>query len=84
MDEDEYICPQGWRWSSIYESLRTAWRESGNTDMEEPPHLLPPNASDMARKHRWEETLQWADEHGFMGLIPELPEDERYYRMTYA
>lgn len=84
MDDEEYICPQGWRWNSIYQSLRDAWRASGDPNMTEPPHLLPPNASDSARKLRWEETLEWAHANGFDRLIPELPEDERYYHMSYA
>jgi hypothetical protein len=95
MDEDEYICPQGWRWSSIYDALHHAYRDSRSTvvtaesddespdEITEPPHLLPPNASDIARKHRWEETIQWAEANGFAHLIPELPEDERYYHAMY-
>lgn len=98
MDEEEYICPQGWRWSSIYDALHRAYKESRSktaaladnedaseesAEITEPPHLLPPNASDVARKHRWEETIQWAEANGFSHLIPELPEDERYYHATY-
>ena len=95
MNEDEYICPQGWRWSSIYDALHRAYKGSRSNvigadsddeapaEITEPPHLLPPNASDVARKHRWEETIQWAEENGFSHLIPELPEDERYYHATY-
>ena len=98
MDEEEYICPQGWRWSSIYDALHRAYKSSRSTvaaadsdseateaseEITEPPHLLPPNASDAARKHRWEETVQWAEVNGFSHLIPELPEDERYYHATY-
>ena len=100
MDEEEYICPQGWRWSSIYDALHRAYKESRNkavavsgddasdeaaetVEITEPPHLLPPNASDVARKQRWEETVQWAETNGFSHLIPDLPEDERYYHATY-
>jgi hypothetical protein len=95
MDEEEYICPQGWRWNSIYEALHLAYKNkrsssaSAGSDGEEveeitePPHLLPPNASDAARKHRWEETVQWAEANGFSHLIPELHEDERYYHASY-
>jgi hypothetical protein len=107
MDEEEYICPQGWRWSSIYDALHRAYKDSRSSavavavadddddasaeeeeaaetlEITEPPHLLPPNASDVARKHRWEETVQWAEANGFSHLIPELPEDERYYHATY-
>ena len=85
MDDEEYICPQGWRWSSIYNTLHHAYKESlgATPDISEPPHLLPANASDAARKHRWEETLQWAEDNGFSDLIPELPEDERYYHASY-
>lgn len=95
MDEEEYICPQGWRWNSIYDALHHAYKDSrsaataagsdGETTAEitEPPHLLPPNASDAARKHRWEETVQWAEANGFSHLIPELHEDERYYHASY-
>lgn len=99
MDEEEYICPQGWRWNSIYNTLHQAYKESRSSsgtvtavisdeegaalEVTEPPHLLPPNASDAARKHRWEETLQWAEANGFSHLIPDLPEDERYYHASY-
>ncbi|MBC8104638.1 MAG: hypothetical protein H7Z41_18855 [Cytophagales bacterium] len=104
MDEDEYICPQGWRWSSIYSALHQAYKEQRGSaavaaapiseagvsettespEMTEPPHLLPPNASDAARKQRWEETVQWAEANGYSHLIPDLPEDERYYHASYA
>ena len=95
MDEEEYICPQGWRWSSIYDALHLAYKNSRSSgasagsdgeaakEITEPPHLLPPNASDAARKHRWEETVQWAEANGFSHLIPELHEDERYYHASY-
>jgi len=81
---EDYICPQGWRWNSIYEALRHAWKDSGRSDMTEPPHLLAPNASDHARKERWQETMEWAAQNGFNELIPDLPEDERYYGMQYV
>jgi hypothetical protein len=84
VDDEEYICPQGWRWNGIYQTLRNAWREKADSGVAEPPHLLPPNASDSSRKLRWQETIAWATENGVGHLIPDLPEDERYYHTSFG
>lgn len=45
----------------------------------EPPHLLSPNSTDDARHQRWQETVEWAETHGFANKIPTLSESEKYY-----
>jgi hypothetical protein len=45
----------------------------------EPPHLLAPTSTDAMRRVRWQETLAWAEEHGFMPLIGHLAESDKYY-----
>lgn len=78
MDE-QFICPFPWRWSAIYEKLRSEWQERDDQAIPEPPLLLPPITNDAHRQERWQETVEWAEEHGF--VIPTLSEDEKYYRM---
>lgn len=78
MDE-EFICPFPWRWSAIYQKLHAEWLERNDEAIPEPPHLLPSITSDAHRHDRWQETVEWAAEHGF--VVPPVTEDEKYYRM---
>ena len=78
MDE-EFICPFPWKWSGIYEKLHTEWKARNDEKIPEPPHLLPSITNDAARHERWQDTVAWAEEHGF--TLPPIAEDEKYYRM---
>lgn len=78
MDED-FVCPMVWKWSDIYTALHSAWEARADEGIPEPPHMLAPNSTDGARQQRWQETVEWAEAHGF--TIPTLDEHEKYYRV---
>lgn len=78
MDE-QFICPFPWKWSSIYEKLHREWTERADEEIPEPPHLLPAITNDAHRQERWQETIEWAETHGFE--IPPIAEDEKYFKM---
>ena len=77
--DDDFICPMVWKWSDIYEKLHTLWQERSDEEIPEPPHMLAPNSNDDSRHHRWQETVEWAEKHGF--TLPDLAEHEKYYRI---
>lgn len=78
MDED-FICPMVWKWSDIFAGLQAQWQERDDEEVPGPPSMLAPNATDTARQQRWNETVEWAEAHGFS--IPELAEHEKHYRI---
>lgn len=45
----------------------------------EPPHLLASTSTDPMRHVRWRETVAWAEEFGFDGLIGTLADSDKYY-----
>jgi hypothetical protein len=63
--KDDFICPTPMRWNDIYTALLEVWRKGGSKPDDKPPVPLilaawwecPP----VAKKARWLETLDWAD-----------------------
>jgi hypothetical protein len=41
--------------------------------------MLAPNATDNARRQRWSDTVDWAEQYGMS--IPVLDEHEKHYRI---
>jgi len=76
------ICPQLYLWRQIYTSLSEAREQAGNTAIPMPPQVFNMQGwllSTEANKHnRWKLTLDWAAEHGFSHVIPELAGDDWY------
>lgn len=69
------------QWNNIYLALKSAWETSGRTG-DGPPVPLILNgwafSSDLDKHRRWQNTLEWANQHGLAHLIPELSEAEKY------
>ena len=75
---DELICPQAWKWREIYRKLEMAYEDRNDRSIPRPPDMLPPNANAMSLKHRWEDTVNWANTNGFAEIIPVLTEEEEF------
>lgn len=77
--EDVLVCPQAWKWSQIYRSLEHAYEEHHGEGIPAPPEMLPPGAGISALRNRWQDTVDWANEHGYSHLIPVLKEEEEFF-----
>ncbi len=76
---DELICPQAWKWTEIHRNLEAAHRSRNDESIPPPPEMIAPlGASISSLKHRWEDTVYWADQYGFKECIPVLTEDEEF------
>lgn len=81
MQESQFICPQPQAWDRAYRGLREAWGES-NLSTPKPPVSLILNgwvfSSDIEKRERWRETVEWAKRHNLLHLIPEFSAEESY------
>lgn len=79
---DEFICPIAWKWAEVYQRLQEELKSRGDSSIPEPPKPLIlagwAYSPDLEKSVRWAETVQWALQHGFAELIPELKATEQY------
>ena len=75
-------CPVPMVWNEIYRGLLTARERSGDPSIPKPPVPLILNgwvfSSDSEKFLRWQQTVAWAERHGFSEQIPRLPDDQLY------
>ncbi|MFN7037546.1 MAG: hypothetical protein ACK4SN_14400, partial [Bellilinea sp.] len=77
----KFICPLPYVWAEIYDRLYSAWQERGSKGDPPPIPLILSGwvfSNDLAKKIRWEMTLQWAREQGLEHLIPEIDRHQAY------
>ncbi len=78
----EFVCPQPMIWQEIYQRLTIFYLKNKNKIKKGPPKCLILNgwvySTDYAKKLRWKETVEWAQENGCSELIPELKKAEKY------
>jgi hypothetical protein len=83
MSERDYISPYPRVWHEVHKRLTKYWMNEMNQNGVKPPVpliLAGWNFSDnWQKKARWDETINWANEHSCMHLIPELTNEEKYY-----
>ena len=89
MKEKIFICPAPAKWEGIYYRLSTFHRSMPDrTQIPDVPRaLIGPlwaHSSDEQKQARWQETVKWANDHGFTELIPELQTDEQYFGEGYG
>ena len=81
--KDRFICPQPSIWNDIYQKLLDAHSTSGDPSIPPPPVPLILAAwwgtPALFKTVRWNETVAWAEEYGFIHLIPELSDEESYF-----
>jgi hypothetical protein len=77
----KFVCPLPPRWGDIYLALQETWEASGRPG-DGPPVPLILNgwvvSSDFDKHQRWQDTVEWANQHGLAHLIPELSDSEEY------
>jgi hypothetical protein len=78
----DFICPQLHIWRQVYVVLEQARDEANDPDIPLPPSVFNMQgwmlSDDQHKQKRWRETCAWAEQHGFLHLIPEIPEEEWY------
>jgi len=76
------ICPQLYLWRQIYTSLSEAREQAGIMTIPMPPQVFNMQgwllSTEANKRNRWKSTLDWAAEHGFSHVIPELAGDDWY------
>jgi hypothetical protein len=74
------VSPYPGPWNRCWQILCSARDKSGR-DIPPPPNPQVLNGWDCAdetKREVWQKTLDWADEYGYMHLIPDFPDDEIY------
>jgi hypothetical protein len=77
-----FVCPNPIPWSETYKRLEASWRQSGCHGDGPPMPLILSGwwySSDRDKQLRWEQTIQWAEQHNCRDLIRQIPETECYY-----
>ncbi len=78
----KFVCPNPQIWNEIYSKLTEFYKENYEKIKTPPPIPLILNgwvfSSDLDKKNRWDETIQWAKNHSCLNLIPELKDSEKY------
>jgi hypothetical protein len=85
------VCPQPRLWFEIYTQLEQARIEKVTDGQNIPPPPIPlilngwVFSSDVDKKYRWDETIEWAKEYGLDELIPNLKPDQFYqvYELSF-
>ena len=75
------VCPNPPIWVEIYQRLDESWRHGGCQGEPPPVPLVLAGwiySSDHDKQERWEQTIEWAEQHDFADLIPSLREEEYY------
>jgi hypothetical protein len=80
----EFICPKERKWLEVHEilqdarlaKLRNAFMNREKLNISLPPEYLPTTATDADKKLRWQETVQWAEKHGLVSVIPNIKDEE--------
>lgn len=75
------ICPLPIKWNAIYNALEEARKKSANPIPPSPIPLILAGwsySTDFDKRIRWEETIQWAEQHGFEHLLQGVNDDEWY------
>lgn len=75
------ICPQPRIWDRIYRRLLRAWEQSGRIGERPPVPLILAGwacSNDVQKAERWSATLEWARDHDFAHLVPQLSKDDLY------
>ena len=70
------------KWNEIYISLLEVWERYGNNPADKPPvplilaawHETP----DIMKLLRWKDTIEWAEKHNILHLIPVLKDEEKF------
>jgi hypothetical protein len=78
----EFVCPLPMKWNEVWQILDDAREARG--DPEVPPPPVPPilaawHVPALWKMVRWRETLEWAEKHGFLHLIPQLEDHECFF-----
>lgn len=79
----QIICPQPGVWNDIHKALLNAKKERGDSSIPDPPIPLILAgwwaSSDEDKRERWINTLKWAEQYGFIHLIPKMTDGECYF-----
>ena len=80
---DRLYCPQPRMWNEIYSKLLRAWESKNDGKIPKPPVPLILAAwweVGLIQKHfRWLDTIKWAEDYGFIELIPNLKEEDLFF-----
>ena len=77
-----FVCPNPIPWSETYKRLEASWRRSGCQGDAPPIPLILSGwsySSDRDKQLRWEQTIQWAEQHNCRELIWQIPVTECYF-----
>lgn len=76
------LCPQLHIWRKLYVVLEQARDQANDPKIPSPPSVFTMQgwmlSDDLHKQKRWQETCIWAEQHGFLHLIPEIADDEWY------
>lgn len=76
-----YICPKPIKWNAIYEKLLAYWGTRNNEIPKPPIPLILAGwaySTDLEKKIRWNETLDWINQYYFNSEIIKLADEDKY------
>lgn len=80
-DTTVFVCPIPYKWHEIHERLKDAWEAGGSVSDPPPIPLILAGwafSTDVDKRNRWQNTLDWAVRHGLETLIPSLEQADQY------
>ncbi len=79
---EKALCPLLHIWRQVYSDLEEAYQKKNDPSIPAPPIVYNMQgwmlSSDDQKELRWNNTCEWAREHGFEDLIPEFDENDQY------